>query len=177
MGPTSPEFEKWGKTLSSTLKGRSDSTYADDQSALVYLILKENEKWRKKIYIETEFYFEGYWVGIVPTYDNITKSYSEMEKEVRTLRRRRAEKVSWSYGALREQHMKKKSLRRPFMTHFAGCQPCNGQHNSIFSEKDCVDSMEKALNFADNQVLRNFGFVHRNLLDSSVTLVPFDSPA
>ncbi|KAM7506683.1 hypothetical protein LguiA_017136 [Lonicera macranthoides] len=177
MGPTSPEFEKWGKIFSSTLKERGDSTYADDQSALVYLILKENEKWRKKIHIETEFYFQGYWVGIVPTYDNITRSYSEMEKEVPTLRRRHAEKVSWSYGALREPHMKKESLRRPFMTHFAGCQPCNGKHNIIFTEKDCVDSMEKALNFADNQVLRNFGFVHRNLLDSSVNLVPFDFPA
>lgn len=102
---------------------------------------------------------------------------------MRMLRRRHAEKVREGYSALREQYLKevgygKGSSRRPFITHFTGCQPCSGDHNKLYSGKNCWDAMQKALNFADNQVLRNFGFVHPDLLDSSsVTPLPFDFPA
>ncbi|MCD7471025.1 hypothetical protein HAX54_011304 [Datura stramonium] len=37
---------------------------------------------------------------------------------------------------------------------------------------------KKALNFADNQVLRKYGYMHKDLLDSSTVFpVPFDFPA
>lgn len=106
-----------------------------------------------------------------------------IEKGVRRLRRRHAEKVVESYGALRERYLKeagygKGSWRRPFITHFTGCQPCSGDHNQMYSGGTCWDAMVKALNFADNQVLRNFGYVHPDLLDSAtVTPLPFDFPA
>ncbi|KAI3714153.1 hypothetical protein L1987_72745 [Smallanthus sonchifolius] len=114
---------------------------------------------------------EGYWVFIVDTLKNITERYLEMETSAGMLRRRHAEKVSERYGVLREPLLKDAG-------HFAGCQPCNGIHNPVFSGEGCRDGMNKALNFADNQVLRNYGFVHRNLSDPSVVSpLPFDYPA
>ncbi|KAL6961327.1 Anthocyanidin 3-O-glucosyltransferase 7 [Sarracenia purpurea var. burkii] len=104
----------------------------------------------------------------------------ELERRVRRLRRRHAEKVSESYGALREQYLKaagygKDTGKRPFITHFTGCQPCSGDHNPMYGGDSCWKGIETALNFADNQVLRNFGFVHPDLLDSSsVSALPFD---
>ncbi|CAK9141117.1 unnamed protein product [Ilex paraguariensis] len=182
MGPQTPNYDEWGKTLKSTFKDKIFPE-SDDQSGLVYLLLKEREKWGERIYVESEYYFEGYWVEIVDTLDNITHKYVEIEKEVPRLRRRHAEKVAESYGAQWEEHLRdagygKGSWRRPFITHFTGCQPCSGAHNEMYSGQSCYDAMQKALNFADNQVLRRFGFVHPNLLDSSsVEPLPFDFPA
>jgi hypothetical protein len=47
----------------------------------------------------------------------------------------------------------------------------------MYAADDCWDGMERALNFADNQVLRTFGFFHPNLLDKSVSPLPFGYPA
>eukprot|EP00261_Vitis_vinifera_P032664 XP_019073907.1 PREDICTED: LOW QUALITY PROTEIN: galactomannan galactosyltransferase 1-like [Vitis vinifera] len=182
MGPQAPDYDKWGKTLTSTFKDKMFPE-SDDQSGLVYLLVKEKDKWAEKIYLESQYYFEGYWEEIVGTLDNITSKYLEIEKGVNTLRRRHAEKVSESYAEQREPYLKKAgngrySWRRPFITHFTGCQPCSGKHNQMYAGESCWNSMQKALNFADNQVLRNFGFVHPDLLDSStVTPLPFDYPA
>lgn len=182
MGPQTRNYDKWGETLRSVFK---DKLYpeSDDQSGLVYLISKEREKWGNKIYVEGQYYFEGYWLEIMGTLHNITDRYTEIDQAVRRLRRRHAEKVSESYSALKEQYLKgagygKGSWRRPFITHFTGCQPCSGVHNQMYSGESCWDSMVRALNFADNQVLRNFGFMRHNLLNSaSVSALPFDYPA
>ncbi|OVA03968.1 Galactosyl transferase [Macleaya cordata] len=180
MGPLSPKYDTWGKILKSTFKDKvfDDS---DDQSALVYLMLKERKKWADKIYLEKQYYFEGYFLEIMGRLDNITENYVEIERGVRKLRRRHAEKVSEYYAGVREPHLKKLGIgygswRRPFITHFAGCQPCSGKHNSTYSDESCWKGMERALNFADNQVLRNFGLVRRDLLDSSpLEPLPFDA--
>ncbi|GFY93721.1 Galactosyl transferase GMA12/MNN10 family protein [Actinidia rufa] len=158
MGPQSPNFAKWGRIQKSTFPDKMFPA-SDDQSALVYLLLKEREKWADKIYVEGEYYFQGYWVDIVGTIDNVTESYLRIEKGVRRLRRRYAEKLSGSYAALREPYLKKAgygkgSWRRPFVTHFTGCQPCNGDHNPLYTGDSCWVGMERTLNFADNQVLR-----------------------
>ncbi|KAF8377658.1 hypothetical protein HHK36_031042 [Tetracentron sinense] len=182
MGPQSPDYDTWGKTQKSTLKDKLFPE-SDDQSALVYLLLKEKEKWADKIYLESEYCFEGYWLIIVGSLDKITNKYVEIERGVRRLRRRHAEKVSEYYGELREPYLKeaghgKESLRRPFITHFTGCQPCSGDHNQMYSGESCRDGMEKALNFADNQVLRSFGLVRHDVLNSSsVSPLRFDFPA
>jgi hypothetical protein len=181
MGPQSPEYHKWGQILRSTFKDKLFPE-SDDQSALIYLIFKEKAKWADKVYLEGEYYFEGYWHEILGTLDNITNRYMDMEREDATLRRRHAEKVSERYAAFKEErHLKEAgngrgSWRRPFITHFAGCQPCSGNHNEMYTGNLCGDGMRKALNFAENQVLRNFGFVHPDPLDSSVSTVPFDYP-
>ncbi|KAK4346680.1 hypothetical protein RND71_033019 [Anisodus tanguticus] len=158
MGPQSPDYDKWGE-------------------------IYEKEKWGNKIYVEGEYYFEGYWVEIVGSLDNITDKYLGIEKGEPRLRRRHAERVSESYVKVWEEHLKdagygRYSWRRPFITHFTGCQPCSGDHNQMYSGETCFDAMQKALNFADNQVLRKYGYMHKDLLgSSSVFPVPFDFPA
>ncbi|KAJ9170546.1 hypothetical protein P3X46_018646 [Hevea brasiliensis] len=180
MGPMSPEYERWGQIQSSLFKDKLFPE-SDDQSALIYL-LYEDKSLMKKIYLEGGYYFEGYWLEIVPTYDNITERYTGIEREDKKLRRRHAEKVSEQYGAFRDVHLKeagngKGSWRRPFITHFTGCQPCNGDHNKMYEGDSCWKGMVRALNFADNQVLRKYGFVHPDLLDSkTVQETPFDYP-
>ncbi|KAK8544281.1 hypothetical protein V6N13_034643 [Hibiscus sabdariffa] len=180
MGPMSKDYKKWGQIQRSTFKDKlfPDS---DDQSALVYLLYKEKEKYYGHVYLEAEFYFQGYWVEIVGGYENTTERYLEIERGVRKLRRRHAEKVSEQYGAFREELLKEAgSWRRPFITHFTGCQPCSGDHNQMYSGESCWNVMLKAFNFADNQVLRKYGFLHPDLQDSStlgLTEVPFDYPA
>ncbi|KAF6159737.1 hypothetical protein GIB67_029995 [Kingdonia uniflora] len=180
MGPQTPDFDKWGEILRSTFKTKVEPE-SDDQSGLVYLLLKEKKTWGKKIFLESEYYFEGYWVEIVGRLDSINDKYVDIEKQNRKLGRRHAEKVSEYYAELRGPYLKesgyaKDSWKRPFITHFAGCQPCSGNHNQMYSGESCWDGMQKVLNFADNQVLQKFGFVHKNLQDSaSVLPIPFVS--
>ena len=179
MGPNSPNYKKWGQIQLSTFK---DKTYphSDDQSALIYLLFKHKDKWGNKTYIENEYYFQGYWVEIVKAYDNITEGYKEVEILGPTLRRRHAEKLSEYYAKLREPYLEDAGYkrRRPFVTHFTGCQQCNGIHNPMYVGDTCWIEMQRALNFADNQVLRNYGFVHPDLMNSSfVSPLPFDYPA
>ncbi|PQM41103.1 putative glycosyltransferase 7 [Prunus yedoensis var. nudiflora] len=156
---------------------------SDDQSALIYLLIKEKDRWADRIYLESEYNLHGYWLGIVDGLDKIGEGYMEIDRAVDLLRRRHAEKMSLFYGAMREKHMKdrgfwKENVRRPFVTHFTGCEPCSGEHNSMYTWEACWNGMQKALNIADNQVLSRFGFVHPDLLNSSlVSPLPFDFPA
>ncbi|KAK6151137.1 hypothetical protein DH2020_016069 [Rehmannia glutinosa] len=155
MGPRSPDYSEWGRVLRSTLKDKLFPE-SDDQSALVYLLLKGDKKWVDKIYVENQYSLHGYWLGIVGKFDG------GVENSVR--RRRHAEAVSESYAA----------ERRPFVTHFTGCQPCSGDHNPAYEGDSCWVGMERALNFADNQVLRNYGFVHPDVGNGSfVRPLPF----
>ncbi|XP_020242798.1 probable glycosyltransferase 7 [Asparagus officinalis] len=185
MGPQSPEYERWGSVQRSVFK---DKLYAesDDQTGIAYLLLKEKERWGDKIYLESSFYFEGYWVEIVNKLEKIEEKYLEIERKVKGLRRRRAEKVSVAYGRLREEFLEGEGLksgvngwRRPFITHFTGCQPCSGDHNKLYSGENCFEGMQKALNFADNQVLRAYGFTATRGSSTSTpesAPLPFDFP-
>ncbi|KAI3768260.1 hypothetical protein L2E82_18797 [Cichorium intybus] len=182
MGPQTPNYENWGKILRETCKDKFFPE-SDDQTGLVYLLLREKEKWGNKIYVEDGYYFEGYWEEIVRKLEKISEKYKGVEENVRMLRRRHAEKVRQGYSALWEEYLRGagygiEGWRRPFMTHFTGCQPCSGTHNELYSVQNCWDAMQKVLNFADNQVLRSYGFMHLSLEDSSsVVPVPFDYPA
>ncbi|GMP31223.1 hypothetical protein CsSME_00005530 [Camellia sinensis var. sinensis] len=182
MGPQTPNYEKWGQILTTAIK---DKLYpvSDDQTAMVYLLMKERERWGDKVFLEHEYCIQGYWLHLVKTLDNITRNYIGLEKKVERLRRRHAEKVSESYGTVWEPYLEEAGYRkdagkRPCITHFTGCQQCSGEHNSMYEGDSCWKEMERALNFADNQVLRNYGFMHQDLLDSSpLSLVPFGFPA
>ncbi|CAN6450082.1 unnamed protein product [Victoria cruziana] len=181
MGPQTPDYDEWGRIQTSVLSDRMFKN-ADDQSGLVYLLLKEKEKWGDKIFLENSFYFEGYWVEIVGKLDNVSKKYEAMERADAALRRRHAEKSSELFSPKRDAHLRdeghgQNSLRRPFITHFTGCQPCSGDHNKMYSGKNCYEGMVRVLNFADNQVLRNFGFYRKDLLDTETVFpAPFDFP-
>ncbi|KAF3496733.1 hypothetical protein DY000_02057168 [Brassica cretica] len=148
MGPVSPDFAKWGEIQRSIFKDKLFPE-SDDQTALIYLLFKHKEVYYPKIYLEGEYYFEGYWLEIVPGLANIT------------------ERESGGKG----------SKRRPFVTHFTGCQPCSGDHNTMYDGDTCWNGMIKAINFADNQVMRRYGFVHSDLGKTSpLQPVPFDYP-
>lgn len=105
----------------------------------------------------------------------VVERFGKMTEQVRGLRRRHAEKVSAWYGGVREEYWNGTG-RRPFVTHFTGCQPCNGEHNPNYEGDKCWKEMERALNFADNQVIRNYGFVHKDLGSSSVSQLLLDYP-
>ncbi|XP_072973639.1 probable glycosyltransferase 7 [Typha angustifolia] len=185
MGPNSPNYDSWGKTLKSTFKDKVFPE-SDDQSALVYLLLTGKDKWADKIYLENNYYFEGYWVEIVGRLDNITARYEQMERTApKDLRRRHAEKVTAKYAEARNERLAEEGMavsgpagwRRPFVTHFTGCQPCSGDHNKMYSGENCYEGMTRALDLADDQVLRAYGFRHHRLGSSDVTPLPFDFPA
>ncbi|CAM6099400.1 unnamed protein product [Calypogeia fissa] len=54
---------------------------------------------------------------------------------------------------------------RPFVTHFAGCKPCRDPNPSHEDEVmvRCLKDQEMTYNFADNQVLQQYGLRHVHL--------------
>nr|KYP55482.1 Putative glycosyltransferase 3 [Cajanus cajan] len=137
MGPKGPIREEAGKILTANLKGRP-AFEADDQSALIYLLLSKKDKWMDKVFLENSYYLHGYWAGLVDRYEEMIEKY---------------------HPGLGDE-------RWPFVTHFVGCKPC-GSYGDYPVER-CLSSMERAFNFADNQVLKLYGFRHRGLLSPKI---------
>ncbi|KAF8729616.1 hypothetical protein HU200_017564 [Digitaria exilis] len=181
MGPDSPDYHRWGAVLKSTFKDKVFDE-SDDQSALVYLLLQGGTPWREKVFLESGYYLEGYWVEIVGRLGNITERYEAMERRPGSgaLRRRRAEVEHVVRAAARNEALARAGLeeagvrgwRRPFVTHFTGCQPCSGHRNEDYSGDSCEEGMRRALNFADDQVLRAYGFRHAGPLSDDVQPLP-----
>ncbi|CAA6670393.1 unnamed protein product [Spirodela intermedia] len=95
MGPKGPVREEVGRLLTAKLKGRP-AFEADDQSALIYLLLSKQEQWFPKTFIENSYYLHGYWPGLVDRYEEMMDKY----------------------------HPGLGDDRWPFVTHFVGCKPC-----------------------------------------------------
>ncbi|CAN6372322.1 unnamed protein product [Urochloa humidicola] len=192
MGPAFPEYKRWGKTMKEELEGKPNEE-SDDQSALVYLLSKHPDKWGgNRTLLETEYYFQGYWAEIVGRLDGVADRYAAVEsaRRNRALRRRHAEREHVMYAAARDDAVGKrkggvpgpkgggqKGWRRPFVTHFTGCQPCGGAPDRKYTRRRCEEGMRRALAFADDQVLRAYGFRHAAPLSDSVVPLPFDYPA
>lgn len=137
MGPRGPIREEAGKILTANLKGRP-AFEADDQSALIYLLITKKDDWMDKVFVENSYYLHGYWVGLVDRYEEMLEKY---------------------HPGLGDE-------RWPFVTHFVGCKPC-GSYGDYPVER-CLRSMERAFNFADNQVLQLYGFKHRGLVSPNL---------
>ncbi|KAG1331664.1 Glycosyltransferase 3 [Cocos nucifera] len=137
MGPKGPVREEAGRILTANLKGRP-AFEADDQSALIYLLISQQDRWSDKVYIENSYFLHGFWVGLVDKYEEMIEKH---------------------HPGLGDE-------RWPFVTHFVGCKPC-GSYGDYPAER-CLGSMERAFNFADNQVLRLYGFGHRRLSSPSI---------
>ncbi|XP_059648809.1 probable xyloglucan 6-xylosyltransferase 5 [Cornus florida] len=137
MGPKGPVRDEAGKILTENLKGRP-AFEADDQSALIYLLIKKRSKWMHKVFIENSYYLHGYWEGLVDRFEEMAEKH---------------------HPGLGDE-------RWPFVTHFVGCKPCGSYGD--YPVKRCLSSMERAFNFADNQVLKLFGFSHRGLLSPKI---------
>ncbi|KAL7098862.1 hypothetical protein ACP275_09G045300 [Erythranthe tilingii] len=137
MGPKGPIREETGRILTANLKGRP-AFEADDQSALIYLLISQKERWMSKVFVENSFYLHGFWEGLVDRYEEMIEKY---------------------HPGLGDE-------RWPFVTHFVGCKPC-GSYGDYPVER-CLKSMERAFNFADNQVLNLYGFRHRGLVSPNI---------
>ncbi|TQD78340.1 hypothetical protein C1H46_036089 [Malus baccata] len=146
MGPKGPIREEAGKILTANLKGRP-AFEADDQSALIYLLLSQKDRWMEKVYVENSYYLHGYWAGLVDRYEEMIEKY---------------------HPGLGDE-------RWPFVTHFVGCKPC-GSYGDYPVER-CLSSMERAFNFADNQVLKLYGFRHRGLLSPKIKRIRNETAA
>ncbi|KAL8486262.1 hypothetical protein ACS0TY_023101 [Phlomoides rotata] len=132
MGPKGKIREEAGKLLTKELKGRPPFE-ADDQSAMVYILATQREKWGDKVYLENAYYLHGYWGILVDRYEEMIESY----------------------------HPGLGDHRWPLVTHFVGCKPC-GKFGDYPVER-CLKQMERAYNFADNQILQIYGFTHNSL--------------
>ncbi|KAK9107469.1 hypothetical protein Syun_023480 [Stephania yunnanensis] len=144
MGPKGPIREEAGKILTANLKGRP-AFEADDQSALIYLLISQKDVWMDKVVLENSYYLHGYWAGLVDRYEEMIDKY---------------------HPGLGDE-------RWPFVTHFVGCKPC-GSYGDYPVER-CLTSMERAFNFADNQVLKLYGFRHKGLLSPKIKRIRNDT--
>ncbi|KAH0938489.1 hypothetical protein HID58_005950, partial [Brassica napus] len=137
MGPKGVIRDEAGKVLTGYLKGRP-AFEADDQSALIYLLLSQKDMWMEKVFVENQYYLHGFWEGLVDRYEEMVEKY---------------------HPGLGDE-------RWPFVTHFVGCKPCGSYAD--YAVERCLKSMERAFNFADNQVLKLYGFGHRGLLSPKI---------
>ncbi|KAL5722960.1 xyloglucan 6-xylosyltransferase [Ranunculus cassubicifolius] len=144
MGPKGPIRDEAGKVLTANLKGRP-AFEADDQSALIYLLISKKDVWMDKVFLENSYYLHGYWAGLVDQYEKMMEKY---------------------HPGLGDE-------RWPFVTHFVGCKPC-GSYGDYPVER-CLSSMERAYNFADNQVIKLYGFRHRGLLSPKIKRIRNDT--
>ncbi|KAL2345407.1 hypothetical protein Fmac_006692 [Flemingia macrophylla] len=132
MGPKGRVRDEAGKVLTRELKGRPVFE-ADDQSAMVYLLAKEKDKWGQKVYLENGYYLHGYWGILVDRYEEMIENHRP------------------GFG----------DHRWPLVTHFVGCKPC-GKFGDYPVER-CLKQMDRAFNFGDNQILQIYGFTHKTL--------------
>lgn len=132
MGPKGKVRDEAGKILTRTLEGRPEFE-ADDQSAMIYLLVTQRAKWGDKVYLESQYYLHGYWVILVDKYEEMIEKY----------------------------HPGLGDDRWPFVTHFVGCKPCG--KGTDYAAQRCIKQMERAFNFADDQILQMYGFQHKRL--------------
>jgi len=60
MSPKGAIRDRVGEFLTKALPDRGRGE-ADDQSGLVYLMVSDKERWGSKVYLESSYYFQGYW--------------------------------------------------------------------------------------------------------------------
>ncbi|KAF2313881.1 hypothetical protein GH714_018571 [Hevea brasiliensis] len=140
MGPKGKIREEAGKVLTRELKDRPVFE-ADDQSAMVYLLATQSDKWGDKVYLESAYYLHGYWGILVDRYEEMIENY----------------------------HPGLGDHRWPLVTHFVGCKPC-GKFGDYPVER-CLKQMDRAFNFGDNQILQMYGFTHKSLASRRVKRV------
>ncbi|KAL3680811.1 hypothetical protein R1sor_023767 [Riccia sorocarpa] len=146
-GPVGKPREAAGQLFAKYLDGRRKFE-SDDQSALIYLLLSQKDKWSEKTYLEHSYFLHGYWVILVENFEKMMEKY---------------------HPGLGDE-------RWPFVTHFVGCKPCHGSSGDYAADR-CAKQMERAFNFADNQVLEAYGYVHPSLETESVEKVQVEREA
>ncbi|EES00270.1 probable glycosyltransferase 5 [Sorghum bicolor] len=145
MGSRGPVRDSYGELFARELTGRPPFE-ADDQSALVYLLVTQRSRWGDKTFIESAYELNGFWEGIVDRYEEL----------------RRKGRPAGGLGDGDD--------RWPFVTHFVGCKPCRRYADSYPADR-CRRGMERAFNFADDQIMRLYGFQHESLNTTAVQRV------
>uniref|UniRef100_A0A251STU2 Putative glycosyltransferase 34 n=1 Tax=Helianthus annuus TaxID=4232 RepID=A0A251STU2_HELAN len=143
MGPKGKVRDEAGKLLTRELKDRPVFE-ADDQSAMVWILASQKERWADKVYLENHYYLHGYWGILVDRYEEMIASYHP------------------GFG----------DHRWPLVTHFVGCKPC-GKFGDYPVER-CLKQMDRAFNFGDNQILQMYGFTHKSLASRRVKRIRND---
>ncbi|KAG0585457.1 hypothetical protein M758_2G012300 [Ceratodon purpureus] len=133
MGPKGKARTEAGKVLTAALAGRP-AFEADDQSALIYLLVTQKQRWANKVFLESQYMLHGYWIILVDRYEEM----------------------------MANNHPGKGDENWPFVTHFVGCKPC-GSFGVDYAAEKCISQMERAFNFGDNQILEHYGFQHQTL--------------
>ncbi|XP_002980080.2 xyloglucan 6-xylosyltransferase 2 [Selaginella moellendorffii] len=127
--------DRIGKVLTLALSGRPEDFESDDQGAFIYLLNADRAAWGSRVYLENAYYLNGYWKDLVERYEEFAKN---------------------SHPGFGDD-------RWPFVTHFTGCQICSGKINNVYTPEECRRQMDRALFFADNQILQGIGYVHPSL--------------
>jgi xyloglucan 6-xylosyltransferase len=148
MGPKGAVRYEFGKVLAEALSDRP-AFESDDQSALVYLLNADRARWGAKVMLESAVGLHGYWVMLVERYEEL------MAKG----------KPGGGGG----------EYRWPFVTHFVGCKFCGKGGDGSYPVDRCLKHMERAFNFADNQILESYGFQHDSLSTNAVHRVRHES--
>ncbi|TVU47332.1 hypothetical protein EJB05_06928, partial [Eragrostis curvula] len=139
MGSRGPVRDRYGELFAEELSGRPPFE-ADDQSALVYLLVTQRSRWGEKTFLESTYELNGFWEGIVDRYEELRRKGKP--------------------GELGDN-------RWPLVTHFVGCKPCRRYVDSYPVDR-CRLGMERALNFADDQILKLYGFEHESFNTTAV---------
>jgi xyloglucan 6-xylosyltransferase len=116
-----------------------------DDQSALIYLLVTQEQWKEKVFLETSYYLHGYWVILVERYE---------------------EMMANNKPGLGDD-------RWPFVTHFVGCKPCGSYGD--YDVNRCINQMDRAFNFADNQVLEHYGFLHRSLGTAKVKRIRNDT--
>ncbi|GBG66168.1 hypothetical protein CBR_g57050 [Chara braunii] len=117
--------------------------YLSDQSTAIYLLSTQKATWQPRVFLENRFHINRYWMSSA----NELEKYYEREE-------------AW-VGDGRDP---------PFILHFCGCALCYKKLASDFEE--CQRQHDRAFRFANNQVIKELGYQHRNL--SSDEMVRLD---
>ncbi|EPS64541.1 hypothetical protein M569_10236, partial [Genlisea aurea] len=132
MGRRGNIRDEAGKLLSKELKDRPVFE-ADDQSAMVYLLATQRDRWGERVYLENAYYLHGFWEILVDRFEEMIEKHRPGVGDDR-----------W-----------------PLVTHFVGCKPCGKVGD--YPVGRCLKQMERAFNFGDNQILEIYGFRHQKL--------------
>ena len=112
----------------------------NDQSTLVHFLIAEKEKWGEKVYMEKSYQLHGTWPNLAENYEDI-----KIEKSPKDL-----------------------GHTQPFISDFVGCKPCSKSVGDYNDGMSCFKQMQRAFNFADNQLLELYGVHHRTLPTNKV---------
>ncbi|KAL3692991.1 hypothetical protein R1sor_006642 [Riccia sorocarpa] len=133
MGPNG-DSEQYGDMLAKFMTQRP-AMRAEDQSAIIYKLNTEREKWAPKVLFENSFTLSGSWHSYTHNFEKMMAEHSP------------------GFG----------DWRSPLITHFAGCQPCSPGTWANFDLDRCYGEMDRSLHFADNQLLNAYDLEHQSL--------------